>query len=70
MDDEANELIDDWAHSPHAFADIKSRLKAPAAEAMRRARPADEAWLDLWFSDPTQEKLRAARDELTAKKNA
>jgi enoyl-CoA hydratase len=69
MQEEAAELIDEWAHSPHAFADIKSRLKAPAAEAMRQARPADEAWLDLWFSDAAQAKLIATRDELSAKKN-
>lgn len=60
----AQELVADWSRSPHAFADVKSRLHAPTVAAMALAREEEGAWLDQWFSPAAQERLVATRDRL------
>jgi enoyl-CoA hydratase/carnithine racemase len=62
--------IAQWSANSAAFADIKRRLKQPALCAMDAARSADEQWLDLWFSQPAQARLHAAREQLQKGKRA
>jgi enoyl-CoA hydratase len=63
----AMEWITNVTSSLPAFADLKSKLRGPTLAAMEHARAQDGDWLALWFSEPTQAKLAAARDRLTSK---
>jgi enoyl-CoA hydratase len=46
--------------SPEVFATLKSWLHAPAEETFARARENDALWLDSWFREESQARLRAA----------
>lgn len=60
----AVEWVHEWTPSAGTFAANKARLKAHALAAMETARAHDGEWLDLWFSDSTQELLAGARASL------
>jgi enoyl-CoA hydratase len=63
----ARRAVERWTPSVDAFADIKARLHAPTLAAMEVARSADDAWLDLWFSDEAQHRITAALEALRNK---
>jgi enoyl-CoA hydratase len=58
------------AQAPLAFAQVKRQLRAPAGFAARQARAqgASATWLDTWFSEEGQKRLRAAVEKLGRKK--
>jgi enoyl-CoA hydratase len=68
LQERARELALSWTTSVDAFADIKQRLKAPAAAAMEQARAGDCDWLDLWFADETRERIALVREQLLTRK--
>jgi enoyl-CoA hydratase len=50
---------------PAAFADIKMLIRRPAVEVVRaRGRTDNAKWLDTWFSDEGQKRIRAAVEKL------
>lgn len=54
-----------------AVAQVKRALRAPILEAVRRTADLEtEAWLDTWFSDAAQARLRAAVSGLRAPRDA
>ncbi len=61
--------VERWTSSLTAFAEIKSRLKAPTLDAMTAAHLEDEAWIRLWFRPQTQKRLSAALATLRDKGN-
>lgn len=56
------------AAAPAAYAQIKRALLRPAIEAIDRVDAAEtEAWLDTWFSDEGQRRMRATVARITRK---
>ena len=64
----AGELIEDWTPVPEAFAEIKSRLKAPTVQAMESARAADTAFVGRWFSPDVRQRVGQAVERLVSPK--
>lgn len=59
-----------WArHPPVAFHFTKAAARDPVLLRIRRDHDTlQEAWVDLWFSPPAQERLAAVRAQLLARK--
>lgn len=53
-----------WTTSITAFAEIKSRLKAPTLEAMAAAHLEDESWVKCWFRPDAQRRLKELRERI------
>ncbi len=56
-----------WTASVSAFADIKARLHAPTLEEVQRLRSTSDDWVDLWFSDEVQTRLKEVVAQLQTK---
>jgi enoyl-CoA hydratase len=57
------------ALAPQAFAQIKDLIRRPIAEKLQATRGSDTArWVDTWFSDEGQKRVRAAVEKLSKKK--
>jgi enoyl-CoA hydratase len=51
-----------------AFSAVKALLRRPAADALERARREDaKAWVDVWFSDATRERVGAVVEKLKSR---
>jgi len=51
-----------------AFCSVKSMLRRPAADALERARRDDaKAWVDVWFSEATRERVGAVVEKLKSR---
>ncbi len=58
------EAVRRWTTSVTAFAEIKSRLKAPTLDAMAAAHLEDESWVKCWFRPDAQRRIRDVVDRL------
>jgi enoyl-CoA hydratase len=63
----ATEWVAHATSSLSAFADLKTKLRAPTLAAMDKARSLDGDWLDLWFTEDTQARLATAHDRLASR---
>ncbi len=68
---EGEQLVEDsaaavhhWTSSVSAFAEIKSRLKAPTLDAMASAHLEDESWVTCWFRPDAQRRLKELRESM------